>query len=152
MNAVLAMPAATSTGASAYSARITTEVTVDLHGYHPDEVTGYPLESLIQQAWEMGVDRIRIVHGHGRRRPTAGRPVQGNNSGFLGLRIRNAAMRRYLSSTVFDQRHVGQTCVRLKKNPSPTREALDLSVLPKTYDRRNYEAEIAWNEHLRRTA
>jgi hypothetical protein len=158
MTDTLTMPATTSTGSSSSRTQVTIEVTVDLHGYHPDQVTGYPLECLIAQAWEMGADRLRLVHGHGRHRRTAGRPVCGNNSGFLGLRLRNELecpsfeMRRYLSSTVFDRRHVGQTIVRLKKNPNPTREALDLTVLPETLDRTRYESELAWSEHLRRTA
>lgn len=61
------IPAATATVVSGSSTHLTTEVAIDLHGFHPDEITGWPLESLIKQAWEMGVDRIRLVHGHGRK-------------------------------------------------------------------------------------
>jgi hypothetical protein len=151
----LRMPAAGSTAAPSSRTHLTTQVTADLHGYHPDEITG-SLELLIRQAWEMGVDRLRLAHGHGRHRPTAGRPVHGNNSGFLGLRIRNELeqpsreIRCLLSSTVFDQSHIGQTIVRLKRNPNPTRDALDMSVLPETNGRKDYESRLAWSEHLKR--
>lgn len=158
----LTMPAATTAAVPGSNTNMTTEVAVDLHGFHPDEITGYPLESLIRQAWEMGVDRLRIVHGHGRNRPT-GIPRGVCSTGFLGMRIRNeldrpsAEMRQHLGSTVFDRRDVGQTIVRLKKNPSPTRDALDLSVLAETYGRkeygrRDYEIDLAWSQHLARTA
>jgi hypothetical protein len=62
----LTMLVATTTGLPGSSTKLTTEVTADSHGYHPDEITGWPLESLIKQAWELGVDRLRLVHGHGR--------------------------------------------------------------------------------------
>jgi hypothetical protein len=93
-----------------------TEVRVDLHGFFADEITGWPPENLVQQAWEIGVDRLRLIHGHGRNRPTAIRGAN-FNCGFLGLRIRNelerpsADMRRYIKSPVLDCAQPGSTCV-----------------------------------------
>ena len=31
---------------------------IDLHGYHPDDITGSGLAKIIEQAWEMGKKRI----------------------------------------------------------------------------------------------
>lgn len=137
------------------STKLTTQIAVDLHGFHPDEITGWPLESLLQQAFEMGADRLRLVHGHGRDRPTGIR-VTGFNTGFLGIRIRqeldrpSAAMRRYMSSPLVDKQHPGFTTVTIRKNPNPARDELELTVLPTTRDRKRYEFEMAWSEHRRR--
>ncbi len=38
---------------------------IDLHGYHPNDIVGDPLTKIIQQAWEMGAQRIQFIHGHG---------------------------------------------------------------------------------------
>ena len=153
----LTMPGATTAAVPGSSTKLTTQVTVDLHGYHPDQVTCFPLENLIEQAWEIGVDRLRFVHGHGRRRPTGIR-VTSFNTGFLGIRIRqelarpSAEMRRYISSTIIDKQHPGFPVVSIRKNQNPTRDGLDLTVLPATRDRKRYELEVAWSEHLRRSA
>lgn len=121
---------------------VLTEVRVDLHGYHPDEITGWPLEQLVEQAWEIGADRLRLVHGHGRHRPTAvrGESARYFNTGFLGLRIRNELeqpsreVRRYIRR--LDRALPGSTSVWLRPNPEPTRDDLDLSVLPRPADSR----------------
>ena len=39
---------------------------VDLHGYHPNDIDD--LSVIIEQAWEMGATRVRLIHGHGRNR------------------------------------------------------------------------------------
>jgi hypothetical protein len=133
---------------------LTTQLSVDLHGYHPDQVCGFPLEALIKQAFEMGVDRLRLVHGHGRHRPGGIRAAVFNTC-YLGIRIRNelkhpsSAMRRCMGSTIIDKQHAGQTIISIKKNPSPTRDESDLTVLPETRERRRYEADWAWGQHLR---
>jgi hypothetical protein len=41
-------------------------VKIDLHGYHPSDFIGPPMATIIEQAWEMGADRLRFVHGHAR--------------------------------------------------------------------------------------
>jgi hypothetical protein len=136
----------------------TTELRVDLHGYFAHEIAGYALECLIEQAYEIGAERLCLVHGHGRNRATgirAGTRGCSFNTGYFGLRVReelqcpSVAMRKYIGSTVVDQWDTGKTYIRLKLNPQPTRTELDLSVLPKTRERRNYEEELAWQEHRR---
>jgi hypothetical protein len=49
------------------------ESAVDLHGYYPTDIAGYPyattgspLSRIIEQASEMGGGSIRFIHGHGR--------------------------------------------------------------------------------------
>jgi hypothetical protein len=39
-------------------------------------------------------------------------------------------MRRYIKTSTLDCGHEGSTCIKLKKNPKPTRADLDLSILP----------------------
>src|SRR5580700_7130756 len=69
------------------------EIAVDLHGYYPTDITGYPyatkgspLTRIVEQAWEMGAGSIRFIHGHGRNR--------GISPGFVNtrpaLRLRRA--------------------------------------------------------------
>jgi hypothetical protein len=130
------------------------EASFDAHGYHADELTGFVLETVVRQAWEGGADRLTIIHGHGRHRPTGIRGAVPFNCGFLGLRIRNElsqpsqAIRLYIKSTVLDCSDPGRTRIRLKKNPSPTRTDFDLSdVLPQTKHRRDFETERAWEQH-----
>ena len=150
-----ALIASTAASVSGSSAKLTTQVTVDLHGYHPDQVTGYPLESLIQQAWEMGVDRLRLIHG-GRTRPVRrqNRPA-GVNTGFLGEAIRNELshprreMRRYMGSTIVSTRDPVLTVISIRKNSYPTRDELDLSALPATRERQRYEEDWAWAQNKR---
>jgi hypothetical protein len=48
-----------------------TTVKIDLHGYHPSDIVGPPMAKVIEQAWEMGADRICFIHGHGRARHLA---------------------------------------------------------------------------------
>jgi hypothetical protein len=36
------------------------EVPVDLHGYHPDDISGSPLRQMIKQAWEMGAEAFGL--------------------------------------------------------------------------------------------
>ena len=62
---------------------------IDLHGYHPDNICGEPLTKMIRQAWEMGAERIRLIHGHGRTRGISPGFVN-TNTGYFGLRIRSA--------------------------------------------------------------
>ena len=41
---------------------------LDLHGYHPDDICGLPLAEIVEQAWKIGVERLQLIHGHGRNR------------------------------------------------------------------------------------
>jgi len=36
-------------------------VEIDLHGYHPVDICGELLAKMIQQAYEMGAERVRVV-------------------------------------------------------------------------------------------
>jgi len=109
-------------------------VKIDLHGYHPSDFVGLPMHAIIEQAWEMGADRIRFVHGHARARGIS--PGFFNTkTGYFGLRIRrelrhNPALRRWIKYTTLDCGDWGTTTVKLKVNRNPTRRELDLSVLP----------------------
>jgi hypothetical protein len=109
-------------------------VKIDLHGYHPSDIVGLPMSKVIEQAWEMGADRICFIHGHGRARGISPGFVN-TNTGYFGLCVRrelrsNKDLRRWIKYTTLDCGDWGATTVKLKDNPSPTRTALDLAVLP----------------------
>jgi hypothetical protein len=106
-----------------------TEVGLDLHGYHPDDICGEPLNSILHQAFEMGADRIKLIHGHGHNRGLSVGFVN-TNTGFFGLRIRdqlrhNVNLRQWIKHTTLDCGHEGATTIKLKRNKSPTREKFD---------------------------
>ncbi len=109
-------------------------VKIDLHGYQPSAIVGPPLTKLIEQAWEMGADRICFVHGHGRARGISPGFVN-TNTGYFGLCVRRElrskeGLRRWIKYTTVDCGNWGTTTVKLKANSSPTRASLDLLVLP----------------------
>ena len=54
-----------------------------------DDICGEPLKKMIRQAWEMGAERIRLIHGHGYNRGISPGFVN-TNTGYFGLRIRSA--------------------------------------------------------------
>ena len=65
------------------------EAPVDLHGYYPTDITGYPyattgspLSRIFEQAWEMGKGSIRFIHGHGRGLSPG---FVNTNTGYFGL-------------------------------------------------------------------
>ena len=41
---------------------------IDLHIYRPKDLKRDGLAKIIQQAWEMGAEKLCLVHGHGRSR------------------------------------------------------------------------------------
>ena len=114
-------------------------VQIDLHGYHPRDIKGAPLACILEQAWQMGAPRIRLIHGHGRARGNSkrdwSRGFYRTNTGYFGLSIRralrrNRALRQWIKYSTLDCSDWGRTTVKLKRNAKPTRSALDLSVLP----------------------
>lgn len=112
-------------------------VQIDLHGYHPRDIKGAPLATILEQAWQMGAPRIRFIHGHGRTRGKRdwSRGFYRTNTGYFGLKVRralrrNRALRQWIKYSTLDCSDWGRTTVKLKRNPKPTRTALDLSVLP----------------------
>jgi len=113
-------------------------VQIDLHGYHPRDIKGAPLARILEQAWQMGAPRIRFIHGHGRTRGKSRDKSRGfyrTNTGYFGLSIRRALrrhreLRQWIKYSTLDCSDWGRTTVKLKRNPRPTRSALDLSVLP----------------------
>jgi hypothetical protein len=112
-------------------------VQIDLHGYRPRDIKGVPLAHILEQAWQMGAPRIRFIHGHGRGRgkPNRSRGFYRTNTGPFGLSIRRALrrhreLRQWIMYSTLDCSDWGRTTVKLKRNPRPTRTALDLSVLP----------------------
>jgi len=102
----------------------------DLHGFHPSQIIDSGLlDKLVQQAWEMGEPRLTLIHGHGRNRGISPGFVN-TNTGYFGLCIRRALrhdedFRRWILRTTLDCGQNGSTSVRLKPNPSPTRESVD---------------------------
>jgi hypothetical protein len=111
-------------------------VQIDLHGYHPAEIVwNGVLAKLLQQAWEMGHDRLTLIHGHGRNRGITPGFVN-TNTGFFGLQIRRSLrldknLRRWIHYTTLDCSNPGLTTVFLKPNRSPVRTALDPDLFPK---------------------
>jgi len=103
---------------------------VDLHGFHPSQIimNGW-LYKLVEQTWEMGEARLTLIHGHGRNRGISPGFVN-TNTGYFGLCIRRAlrhdnTFRRWILRTTLDCGQLGCTSVRLKPNPSPTRDSVD---------------------------
>ncbi len=112
-------------------------VQTELHGYHPRDIRGAPLATILEQAWQMGAPRIRFIHGHGRARGkrNMSRGFYRTNTGYFGLSIRralrrNRALRQWIKYSTLDCSDWGRTTVKLKRNARPTRTTLDLSVLP----------------------
>ena len=100
---------------------------IDLHGYHPDDID---IPDLIRQAWEMGADRVRLIHGHGHNRGISVGFVN-TNTGYFGLRIRGAIrgnkdLKPWAKISTLDCSHDGSTTVALRSNPNPTRPKIDL--------------------------
>jgi hypothetical protein len=110
-------------------------VTIDLHGYHPaDIVWSGALGKVIQQSWEMGEPYLHLIHGHGRNRGITPGFVN-TNTGYFGLQIRNALrhdknFRKWIYHTTLNCEDMGITSVRLKRNPTPSRIALDPDLIP----------------------
>ena len=113
---------------------------IDLHGYRPADFVGPPMVKIIEQAWEMGAERLRFIHGHGRARGKSP-GFYNTHTGYFGLRIRrelrhNRELRRWIKYTTLDCSDWGATTVGLKTNPGPIRSEFDLAVLPeRTYQR-----------------
>jgi hypothetical protein len=104
-------------------------VEIDLHGYHPDYICGEPLTKMIQQAYEIGAEYVRLIHGHGRNRGISPGFVN-TNTGYFGLRIRSdlrhdVQLRQWIKHTTLDCTHDGSSVVKLKRNPNPTRTEFD---------------------------
>jgi hypothetical protein len=106
-------------------------VKIDLHGYHPRTIRDDGLLlTLVQQAWECGADEVEFIHGHGRNRGLTPGFVN-TNTGYLGLEVRRLLrhdldMRQWIYYTTIARSDPGVTYVRLKPNPNPTRQQLDL--------------------------
>jgi hypothetical protein len=108
------------------------EIAVDLHGYYPTDITGYPyattgspLSRIIEQGWEMGAGSIRFIHGHGHGRGLSPGFVN-TNTGHFDVQIRrelrsDQGLRRWIKHSTLDCSDDGSTVVKLKRNPSPTR-------------------------------
>jgi hypothetical protein len=105
-------------------------VEFDLHGYHPGAIDNGLLTRMVQQAWEMGASELVLIHGHGRNRGI--RPGFVNtNTGFLGLTIRrtlksDSELRQWIFYSTMCRGDAGLTSVRLRPNPSPSREDFEL--------------------------
>jgi hypothetical protein len=105
-------------------------VQFDLHGYRPSEIVwNGRLIKIVQQCWEMGESELRLIHGHGRGRGKSP-GFYNTRTGRFGLAIRrllrrNRQLRQWIKYTTLDCRKWGATSVKLKRNPSPTRTALD---------------------------
>src|SRR5208337_385994 len=103
---------------------------VDLHGWHSTEIvnTG-ALQEIVRQAWEMGERCLTLIHGHGRRHDLPGRFVN-TNTGRFGILVRAAlredkSLRRWIQYTTIDSHEWGATSIKLRRNPSPSRAALN---------------------------
>jgi hypothetical protein len=105
------------------------EIEINLHGYHPRDICGEYLVTIIRQAWETGAKGIRLIHGHGRHRGISPGFVN-TNTGYFGLTIRSQLrhdhdLRKWIKHTTFNCSHNGSTFVKLKSNSNPTRTEFD---------------------------
>jgi len=111
------------------------QLTIDLHGYHPSEIVwNGVLAKIVQQSWEMGEPHLCLIHGHGRNRGITPGFVN-TNTGYFGLQIRHTlrrdeSLRKWIHHTTLDCGDMGVTSVRLKRNPAPSRSALDADLIP----------------------
>ena len=101
------------------------EVEIDLHGYRPDDICGEPFTTMVRQAWEMGANCVRFIHGHGYHRGRSPGFVN-TNTGYFGLRVRSElrhdeGLRQWIKRSTIDRSHGGSTAIKLKQNPNPTR-------------------------------
>ncbi len=102
-----------------------TERTIDLHGYALDTIRATGLvRRLVEQAWEMGVNELTVIHGHGLWRGLP-RPFANTNTGVLGLEVRSTLrrsrdLRRWMYSRI-DVQIPGVTVIHLRPNLRPTR-------------------------------
>ena len=100
---------------------------IDLHGYHPTVLQNeWIVERLVQQAWEMGLSELTIIHGHGGSRGGP-RPFANTNTGYLGITVRRIlrGCERQWMYAKFDVSRAGSTTIRLKPNPQPSRSEFD---------------------------
>jgi hypothetical protein len=107
---------------------------IDLHGYHPTDIieTG-TLTRIVQQSWEMGEKEIYFIHGHGRNRANP-RSFANTNTGYFGLAVRShlrhtSDIRQWIKHTTLNCQDPGITSVKLKRNPNPSRTAMDSGIL-----------------------
>jgi hypothetical protein len=117
------------------------ELDVDLHGYHPDDIIYGKLDTIVEQGWQMGCQRVTFIHGHGRGRGISPGFVN-TNTGYFGLQIRSALrhvsdLRKWIKHTTLDCSDPGVTSVKLKKNPAPSRTELEADLL-KPIEQRPY--------------
>jgi hypothetical protein len=110
------------------------EIEIDLHGYHPSQITGEVLAKILRQAWESGATEIRLIHGHGRGRGISPGFVN-TNTGYLGLCLRGQlrhddTLRQWIKISTFSCAHAGSTVIGLRRNPSPSRAEIDNDLLP----------------------
>jgi hypothetical protein len=112
-------------------------IDVDLHGYNPNDLgcqygraeSDSLMQAIVRQAWEMGHERLRFIHGHGRNRGLSPGFVN-TNTGYFGLCIRRTLrgdtdLRQWVFHTTVECGDIGCTTVRLKPNSTPTRKEFD---------------------------
>jgi hypothetical protein len=108
---------------------------IDFHGYHPDDIVhSGVLDKMVQQAWEMGVTSLCLIHGHGRGRGISPGFVN-TNTGYFGLTIRRALrhsdeLRQWIKVSTLVCSDPGATTINLKRNIAPTRAELDPDLFP----------------------
>src|SRR3984957_17853212 len=109
-------------------------VELDLHGFHPDDICGSTMVEIVEQAWQTGAERLLLIHGHGRNRGLTPGFVN-TNTGYFGLQIRHVlrhdtSLRSWIYHTTLNCEDMGVAWVRLKRNPSLSRSALDPDLVP----------------------
>lgn len=110
---------------------------IDLHEYHPQEIVGDVLTTIVRQAWEMGEPSLTLIHGHARKRGISP-GLFNTNTGYFGLQIRRALrhgthLRQWIKHTTLSCSDPGTTSVTLKPNPAPTRTEMDPLPDPQHY-------------------
>src|SRR6266404_4563382 len=101
---------------------------IDLHGYHPSEISA---KDLVRQAWEMGADEVVLIHGHAHKRGTSV-GFFNTNTGYFGLEIRrqlrccSSELKKWAVVSSLNCSHDGSTSLRLRQNLAPNRQKIDL--------------------------
>lgn len=80
-----------------------------------------------------GEGEIYLIHGHGHNKGISVGLVN-TNTGYFGLKIRSnlrhaAELRQWIKYTTLNCQDPGVTSVKLKRNPNPSRSALDSDLL-----------------------
>jgi hypothetical protein len=102
---------------------------IDLHGYHPNDIVGEALATIVRQTRECGEPTVLFIHGHARNRGISPGFIN-TNTGYFGLKIggalrHNQELRTWIKHATLVCHRPGATSVKLKRDLAPIRIEMD---------------------------